>query len=211
LATKGVLFSEELGIDVRRQPFRWLLAAVLFGGRISAAIAQRTYRVLAKRGLVDPRSISTASRDALIAALDAGGYARYDNITADHLRAICDQLLHEYGGGVEQIHERARDARDLEARLQAFPGIGPVTTAIFLRELRGIWSKADPPLSDLALAGGRALGLTRCRNTAGGRSDLERAWRRLGPAKCDWRRFEATLVRTGLEWRRYRGHPRKRR
>jgi hypothetical protein len=38
----------------------------------------------------------------------------------------------------------ARDARDLEQRLLAFYGVGPVTANIFLRELRPFWSKADP-------------------------------------------------------------------
>lgn len=209
LGAKAVLFSEELGIDIEHQPFRWLLAAVLFGKRISASIAQRTYRRLAARGLTDPHAIAAASRDALIAALDEGGYARYDNITAEHLKALCEQLLHEYGGAVEMIHGQARDAPDLEARLQAFPGIGPVTAGIFLRELRGVWSKADPPLSGLAVAGGRVLKLTRCSNAARARHDLEDAWRKLRAKRCDFRHFEAALVRAGLERRRHQRTPGK--
>ncbi len=52
--------------------------------------------------------------------------------------------------------------RDLEQRIKALgKGIGDTTVGIFLRELRGIWPKADPPLSPLALAGAKALGYLR--------------------------------------------------
>jgi hypothetical protein len=44
LKEKGELFSEELGIDVEKEPFKWFIASVLFGGRISTDIAKRTYR-----------------------------------------------------------------------------------------------------------------------------------------------------------------------
>ncbi len=56
----------------------------------------------------------------------------------------CGKLLAEYGGRLSRLHKRASDARDLEARLLAFYGVGPVTVNIFLRELRPFWRKADP-------------------------------------------------------------------
>jgi hypothetical protein len=49
-----------------------------------------------------------------------------------------------YKGRVSNIHTAALDKHDLEQRLLAFYGIGPVTVNIFLRELRPYWSKADP-------------------------------------------------------------------
>jgi len=39
----------------------------------------------------------------------------------------------------------ALDSKDLERRLIEFKGFGPTAVNIFLRELRGIWSKANPP------------------------------------------------------------------
>ena len=45
---------------------------------------------------------------------------------------------------ISSLHEAAADATDLEARLKAIYGIGPVTANIFLRELRPVWAKADP-------------------------------------------------------------------
>jgi hypothetical protein len=53
-------------------------------------------------------------------------------------------LIADYGGRLSRLHNAAGDARDLEERLLAFYGVGPVTMNIFLRELRPFWTKADP-------------------------------------------------------------------
>ncbi len=59
----------------------------------------------------------------------------------------------------------AHDARDLEQRLLAFYGVGPVTMNIFLRELRPFWAKANPdPLTAVErLAKRFSIDLTRYR------------------------------------------------
>jgi endonuclease III len=59
-------------------------------------------------------------------------------------------LMERYGGDVDRIHEYALDSRDLEEKLMEFRGFGPVAVNIFLRELRGIWGKADPKPSSYA-------------------------------------------------------------
>jgi hypothetical protein len=56
----------------------------------------------------------------------------------------CEMLLADHGGSLKRLHDSARDARDLEDRVMAFYGVGPVTMNIFLRELRPFWVKADP-------------------------------------------------------------------
>lgn len=57
-------------------------------------------------------------------------------------------LIENYGGKLSQLETAAESSADLEARLDAFYGVGPVTVNIFLRELRPFWAKADPePLS----------------------------------------------------------------
>ncbi|MEM7813368.1 MAG: hypothetical protein QW548_00520 [Candidatus Aenigmatarchaeota archaeon] len=147
----SVPYSEELGIDVMTPQgrFRWLLASVLFGKRISASIATRTYAQFSKAGITSPAKILEAGWDRLVEILDAGGYVRYDFSTADRLLAIAEKLIREYGGRVDEIHRKAADSRDLERRLKEFPGIGDVTANIFLRELRTAWKKADPEPSQL--------------------------------------------------------------
>jgi hypothetical protein len=68
-------------------------------------------------------------------------------------------LVDQYDGSVWQVHEVSRGSRDLEQRLLAFYGVGPVTANIFLRELRPFWSKADPEPLPLVAAMAATLGV----------------------------------------------------
>jgi hypothetical protein len=50
----GGRYSTDLGIDVNageEERERWFLASTLFGSRISAAVAEKTFRVLESAGL----------------------------------------------------------------------------------------------------------------------------------------------------------------
>jgi hypothetical protein len=58
---------------------------------------------------------------------------------------------------VGPIARRASTPAELEAALDALPGRGPVTVSVFLRELRGVWALADPPLGTLTAEAGRRL------------------------------------------------------
>ena len=143
------LYSEELGIDLAahsdEQYFRWFLASLLFGGRISETIAGRTYRAFCRHRLTTPHRILAAGWDYLVnPIMREGGYVRYDFSKSDKILRDCQKLVDEYGGSLWRLHEAAQDAHDLEARLLAFFGVGPVTANIFLRELRPFWPKADP-------------------------------------------------------------------
>ena len=77
----------------------------------------------------------------------------------------CETLIAVYGGSLHQLHDAAQDARDLEEKLLAFYGDGPVTMNIFLRELRPFWAKANPdPLPVVArMAKQLSIDLTRYR------------------------------------------------
>lgn len=158
------LYSEELGIDLAsgdsRQYFRWFLASLLFGGRISETIARKTYRSLVRHKLVTPRRIVAAGWDFLVdPVMREGGYVRYDGRKSMQLLRDCEKLLDEYRGSLRRMHDIAAGKRDLEARLMDFHGVGPVTTNIFLRELRAYWSKADPEPLPVILEAARKLGI----------------------------------------------------
>ena len=60
----SLLYSEELGIALRenkeRESFKWFLASLLFGGRISETIAKNTYRTFERYSLLRPRKIPDA-------------------------------------------------------------------------------------------------------------------------------------------------------
>jgi hypothetical protein len=143
------LFSEELGIALKlrndAEYFKWFLASLLFGGRISETIAKHTYRAFAEHGLLTPARILDAGWDFLVnPIMREGGYVRYDGRKSTQILKDCETLRDEYGGSLNELHRLARDRGDLETRVKAFYGVGPVTANIFLRELRPYWSKADP-------------------------------------------------------------------
>ena len=148
---KSKLYSEELGIDLSKgeeEIFKWFLASILFGRRISEEIAKRTYRTFERYNILSPEKIIEAGWDELVGILDEGGYVRYDFSTATRLLEICEELLDRYGS-LSKLHESAKDEKDLEKKLLAFKGIGPVTVNIFLRELRPFWEKANPDVLPL--------------------------------------------------------------
>ncbi len=143
------LYSEELGIDLASPGesayFRWFLASVLFGARISEVIAKNTYRSFIRHGLTGPQKIVKAGWDFLVnPVMREGGYVRYDGRKSTQVLRDCETLMADYGGRLSRLHDVASDARDIEEKLMAFYGVGPVTTNIYLRELRPFWAKADP-------------------------------------------------------------------
>jgi endonuclease III len=154
-------YSEELGINLSRRAeneiFKWFLASVLFGHRISENIAKRTYREFEKEKLATPQSILNAGWDKLVEVLDRGGYVRYDFSTASALLEITQKLKSDYNNSLENLHERAGNAADLEKKLMEFKRVGPVTTNIFLRELRAIWPKADSKPSKFVILAAKDL------------------------------------------------------
>lgn len=201
-------FSLELGLSLssrcRKDLFLWFLAAILYGTRISGSIVARTYTEFVRRGLTTPEQIVKTGWDGLVEALDAGGYARYDFKTATKLLEVMKQLIDRYGGDLDTLHAAACDERDVETRLKALgKGIGDVTVQIFLRELRGIWPKAQPALSPLSILAARDLALW---PTAGGRhsraavSRLRVLWKGAGVKGKSFRDFEAGLVRLGRDF-----------
>jgi hypothetical protein len=146
---KTTLYSEELGIRLRERHegeyFKWFLASLLFGARISETIAMNTYGAFVRHHLLTPTKILVAKKRFLVnVVMREGGYVRYDERKSTQILRDCETLVEVYGGSLKKLHGSASDSGDLEERLVAFYGVGPVTVNIFLRELRPYWSKARP-------------------------------------------------------------------
>jgi endonuclease III len=143
----GEPFSSSLGINLQggkeEEIFKWFLASVLFGKRISYHIAAKTYEQFESCNVLKPKAIANTGWDGLVKLLDDGGYVRYDFSTASKLLDLVKQLQQNYGT-LTELHKKAANPKDLENRLTQFKGIGPVTANIFLRELRAVWKKSDP-------------------------------------------------------------------
>ena len=196
----GELYSDELGIDIRKEPFKWFLASILFGARISTGIAKKTYRAYDQAGLTSPGKLASSDEMTLIKIHGRGGYARYDGITAEYILGVARKLLKDYDGEIRKLDKESQDPRDLEWRLQEFRGVGSVTAKIFLRELRGIWRNADPEPTAVEVSAAKNLGILTTNVDALGK--LKEFWGDNAVEGYRFRHFEAALVRLGLALRR---------
>ena len=195
LSNFGKSYSQELGIEVGERKsaevFKWFLASILFGARISETIAKNTYRTFEKYGLLTPKKILEAGLGFLIKPImREGGYVRYDGVTSRKILGICQKLIEEYGGDINQIHKKAKNAKDLEEKLLEFKGIGPTTVNIFLRELRGIWEKADPSFSKFVKLAAKNLGI----------EEIKGYWQKEKVRGYSFVQFEAALLRLGKDF-----------
>jgi endonuclease III len=205
----GRRFSAELDITLdnsdKDEVFRWFVASILFGARISEKIAIKTYRKFMENNLDTVDRIVEAGWDKLVEVLDSGGYARYDFKTATKILEVMKNLRDRYGGNLCQLHAEASNPSDLEMKIkQLGKGIGDVTVSIFLRELRGIWRYADPPLQELAVTAARSLGLTRREGKDEAEKlailkELQRLWSRNRIKGKSFIDFETALVRYGKD------------
>ncbi|MDA8214829.1 MAG: hypothetical protein M0Z64_06090 [Nitrospiraceae bacterium] len=202
----GSRFSSAFGINLssgdKREVFKWFLASILFGARISETIVINTYREFERAGILSPKAILDTGWDGLVEILDRGGYVRYDFKTATKLLDVCRSLIGRYKGDLNALHSMATDEEDLEERLNALgKGIGDVTVNIFLREMRGIWEKANPLPSELIIMAARNTGIIpeEIKDKKEILRLLMEKWNSEGKMK-DFPDFEAALLRVGKDF-----------
>ena len=205
---QGGSYAFALGIELddlkSTEIYKWFLAALFYGARISETIATHTWQVFNEHGVMSPEKIISTGWDDLVTLLDEGGYARYDSKTATKLLTITQVLLTDYDGDLNQLHTAAVDAHDLEQRVKGLgKGIGSVTTHIFLREMRGLWCKATPPISPLALRAAKSMGYLpkNIKSEAQALDLLQLLWLENNQNSKQFSHFESSLVRYGLHLR----------
>lgn len=138
--------------------------------------------------------------------MDEGSYTRYDYKTADKLLEVMKRLQTMYGGSLNILHEKATDSKDLEGLLKGLgKGIGDVTVGIFLRELRELWSKANPNPTPLVICAARELGIVAEEDSPERALEkLKDFWRQNRIAGKSFIHFETALLRFGKSLRRKR-------
>ena len=202
----GRKYSEALDINVSdgtdEEVFKWFLVSILFGAPITESAVIKTYQCFRKHDVVRPEKILAAGWDELVEILDEGSYTRYDFKTADKLLLVMRNLIEEYSGSLNKLHEKAFDARDLERRLkQLGKGIGLVTVSIFLRELRGVWRKADPYPTPLVVEAAKHLGIVvKDADIDGAKKQLKALWSRNAVGGESFVNFETALLRLGKDY-----------
>jgi endonuclease III len=203
----GRRYSELLGINLEhgddKEIFKWFLAAVLFGAPITEKSVIKTYKCFEKHGVLTPDKILKAGWDDLVEILDEGSYTRYDYKTADKLLEVMKNLTTKYDGSLSLLHEKAVDSLDLEKRLKELGrGIGDVTVSIFLRELRGIWRKADPKPTPLVVLAAKNMGIIKTETPEKALEDLKEFWKGNEVNDKSFVNFETALLRLGKDLRR---------
>ena len=201
----GELFSTELGINLQKKGsdeiFKWFVASLLFGARISETIAKNTYREFERDDLLAPEKILKRGWEGLVFTLDKGGYVRYDYKTADKFLEVMGNLKKEYNRNLNLLHQESADSRDLEQRLKNLgKGIGDVTVNIFLRELREIWSKANPLPQDLTITSAKNLGIIKEVNSKSNLEELLKIWEQNKVEGYNFSNFETALLRVGKDY-----------
>ncbi len=111
---QSMLYSEELSMDLAQRTdaayFRWFLASLLFGARISETTVKKTFHAFMHHGLTAPAKIMAAGWDFLVyPVMREGGYVRYDGRKSTQVLCDCENLIADYGGSLRRLHEIARD------------------------------------------------------------------------------------------------------
>ncbi len=206
----GNPYSEVLGINLSsgedKEIFKWFLASILFGAPITEKSVIKTYRCFQKYNVLTPDKILNAGWDELVKLLDEGSYTRYDFKTADKLLEVMQNLKQQYCGSLTQLYKEALDSHDLEEKLKKLgKGIGNVTVSIFLRELRDIWTKADPKTTSLVMLAAQNLGIIEKQTSLEDASkQLKEFWRKNKVAGKSYVNFETALLRLGKDFCRKR-------
>ena len=201
----GRKYSDILGIDLKTKDdgeiFKWFLASVLFGAPINETSVMRTYKRFESHEVLAPEKFLQTGWDGLVKILDEGGYARYDFKTSDKLLEVMGNLVTKYEGSLSLIHERASDSYDLEKRLKDLgKGVGDVTVSIFLRELRGLWKKADSKTTSLIILAAKNLGIIREESPEKALGELKEFWRKNEVDGKTFVNFETALLRLGKDF-----------
>ena len=205
----GEKYSKILGIKVQtnseKEVFKWFLASILFGAPITEKSAIKTYRCFEKHGVLTPEKIIETGWDELVNILDEGSYTRYDFKTATKLLEVAENLQRNYNGSLKLLCEKASDSLDLEKKIKELgKGIGDTTVSIFLRELRGIWPKADPKPTSLVILAAKNLGIIKSEKIDAAKRELEDFWRQNVVKGYDFVNFETALLRVGKDYCRKR-------
>jgi hypothetical protein len=163
LGEHGQTFAEQAGITLADRPsplYRLLVLSVLLSAPIPADTAVAAAVELSRAGLRSPRAMRDAEWARRVELLGRAGYRRFDERTATLLGTGADVVLDRWRGDLRRLHEEhVADAEGLRRQLQKLPGIGPVGSAIFCREVQVVWPDLAPFVDERVRDGARALGL----------------------------------------------------
>ena len=120
--------------------FRWFLLCYLFGKPIRSESAVATWRLFIEQKLDTPWAIVESSDRKLVSTLHAGGYTRYQHVTAHGLKVCMDKLIREYEGSFYFMIDSSMDEDEFIKQLQKLYGVGPKIAEIFSTETEELFA-----------------------------------------------------------------------
>jgi endonuclease III len=161
LQRHGTTYAEEAGIRLADKPaplWQLLVLSLLLSARITSGIAVAAAQELFRAGYRTPQRMQESTWQQRVDALGRGHYRRYDERTATMLGELADAVREDYRGDLRLLRDQSDD---IERDLQRFKGIGPAGSAIFCREVQGVWPVLAPYVDPLVAKGAERLGLPR--------------------------------------------------
>lgn len=138
--------AAEFGLDALDSEidlFRWFLLCLLFGKPIRSETAVATWRLFIDKKLDTPWAIAESSELKLVRVLHAGGYTRYQHVTARGLKICMDRLIREYEGSLWLMLDSSLDEDEFSKRLKKLHGVGPKVAEIFMRETEEYFARRN--------------------------------------------------------------------
>lgn len=152
------LTEDEAADQLLSQDANALLVGMVLDQQVPLEKAFSGPAVIAQRmgGTFDPAAIAETSEEDFIAICsERPAVHRFPGSMAKRVRQVCQRLVEEYDGDVQQLYARASTGSELKKALAALPGFGDQKAAIFtalLGKQRGVtpdgWREASSPYGD---------------------------------------------------------------
>jgi hypothetical protein len=188
----GRTFADQAGIRLSNRPgplYQLLVLSTLLGARISSELAVAAAKELFRSGYKTSATMRRASWQDRVDALDRGHYRRYNDRTATQLGDGAELLRKRWRDNVGELRvDAGGDVSRLRTSLSEFPGIGPTSADIFVREVQGVWPEFEPFLDQKVRAGAARLKLPSSPEALAGMV-----------VDADLPRLASALVRVGLK------------
>lgn len=160
---KGQTYAQQAGIALRNTPsplYQLLVLTVLLANRLPADSAVTAATGVFRAGLRTPAAMAASTWQERGDLLAASGYRRFAARTATVLGAGAEVVAQRWGADLRRLRDEAgAEPSAVRRSLETVPGIGRLGSAIFCREVQGVWPQLAPFADDRVVLGARALGL----------------------------------------------------
>lgn len=160
---RGRTYAQQAGVVLRDTPsplYQLLVLTVLLANRLPADTAVGAATGVFRAGWRTPAAMVGSTWQERGNVLAASGYRRFAARTATVLGAGAEVVVERWGGDLRRLRDDAGgESSAVRRAVETVPGIGRLGSAIFCREVQGVWPQLAPFADERVVLGARALGL----------------------------------------------------